>query len=169
MDPGSSSPSVLESLTGCPCRSHRILGSLSWPGQAAPSPGSPRTPGARSGHPASGHSSPASGSWFAALSGSPAPWCSPGGGGRGCQGSALARWKLSAHTQDRGSVSARPGESLSEICHHCLLSDRAAAPFPSSQTLSKWAGAWAVSELAQLCCISHKIPFSASTFMGPDG
>lgn len=97
--------------------------------------GSPHTGGARSAHPAFGHSSPASGSWSAALSGSPAPWCSPGGGGRGCQGSALSRWKLSAHTQDRDSVSAGPGESLSrEICHHWLSSDGAAVPFPSSQT-----------------------------------
>lgn len=61
----------------------------------------PRTADARSGHPSFGHSSPASGSWSAGPSGSPAPWCSPGGGGTGCPGSALARWRLSAHAHRR--------------------------------------------------------------------
>lgn len=57
---------------------------------------SPRTPAARSARLSSGHSSPASGCRSAAPSGSPAPWCSPAGGGTGCPDSALARWKLSA-------------------------------------------------------------------------
>lgn len=128
---GVSSPSVLESLMlraggGCArgwdadplcqalCRSPVPgLASLPWAGHAGSPQGSPRTRAAHSGRPSFGHSSPASGSWSAALSGSPAPWCSPAGGGRGCQGSALARWKLSARTQDRHSVSAQPEESLS--------------------------------------------------------
>jgi len=70
-------------------------------GQATTPKSSPRTPDARSGRPSFGHSSPASGSWSAGPSGSPAPWCSPGGGGTGCPGSALARWKLSAHAHRR--------------------------------------------------------------------
>lgn len=122
-----------------------------------PSPkSSPRTPDARSGRPSFGHSSPASGSWSAGPSGSPAPWCSPGDGCTGCPGSALARRRLSARAHRRETVLVLrlripfpvllllPRTPLALHIHQeiprdlgetsaarLLLSDGAAVPFPS--------------------------------------